>query len=370
MKIIQSGDTYNLYDDSIKTYDMLPPGTYTVEYDDRSNSCYLRDHAEILVTEKAYGVQDEKVEKVLDAFDRFERSLGIILSGDKGIGKTMFAKKLCVKAKECGIPVILVEKFYPGLVRFIEKFDQECIVLFDEFDKTFTADNDCDDDYDNDEKDGQARLLSLFDGTSGGKKLFIVTCNDLYGLNDCLLNRPGRFHYHFRFEYPSDSKIEEYMTEKLHEKYHGEIPNVIAFAKKAKLNYDCLRAIAFELNLGEKFQDAILDLNIINTDDIEYDITLYFENGKKLYRKRISLDLFDEDEDFEWISFYNNAGKFGASLKFNKAMIEYRVENNDYIIYSDGIAIDEDDTDPAYEGLNPSYITFARSKAKNLHYFG
>lgn len=44
-------------------------------------------------------------------------------------------------------------------------------ILFDEFDKTFQS---------NDDQDDQAALLSLFDGTAGGKKLFLVTCNKLY----------------------------------------------------------------------------------------------------------------------------------------------------------------------------------------------
>ena len=38
-----------------------------------------------------------KVKKVLHAFERFQRSLGTILSGDKGIGKSVFAKLLCQK---------------------------------------------------------------------------------------------------------------------------------------------------------------------------------------------------------------------------------------------------------------------------------
>ena len=44
------------------------------------------------VTEKAYGVHTEKLEKVMDSFKLFSRSLGVILSGDKGIGKSLFAK--------------------------------------------------------------------------------------------------------------------------------------------------------------------------------------------------------------------------------------------------------------------------------------
>lgn len=91
----------------------------------------------------------------------------------------------------------------------------------------------------------------------------VVTCNELYGLNDYLINRPGRFHYHFRFEYPSDSEIQEYLCDKLDRNYWSQIDAVIAFSRKVDLNYDCLRSIAFELNTGNDFADAIKDLNMM-----------------------------------------------------------------------------------------------------------
>lgn len=38
---------------------------------------------------------------------------------------------------EMGIPLIVVDKFIPGIASYIESIDQEVMVLFDEFDKTF-----------------------------------------------------------------------------------------------------------------------------------------------------------------------------------------------------------------------------------------
>ena len=72
-----------------------------------------------------------------------------------------------------------------------------------------------------------------------------------------MINRPGRFHYHFRFDYPTADEIEVYLRDKIDEKYYPEIKEVVNFSYKVKLNYDCLRAIAFELNSGEKFSEAI-----------------------------------------------------------------------------------------------------------------
>ena len=213
-----------------------------------------------------------------------KRNLGVILSGDKGIGKSLFSKMLGIKAKENEVPVILVDEYIPGIANFLDDIEQTVMVLFDEYDKTF------------DEKkyNCQAEMLSLFDGMSAGKKLFVITCNKIDELSSFLLNRPGRFHYHFRFAYPTVDEIQAYMEDKLEEQYYGEIENVIAFSLRMKLNYDCLRAIAFELNTGSRFKEAIEDLNILRMYSTEYiDIVVEFENGKTLEGSVPENELYD-----------------------------------------------------------------------------
>lgn len=108
----------------------------------------------------------------------------------------------------------------------------------------------------------QNDLLSLFDGTSRNKKLFVITCNNLDNLSSFLVNRPGRFHYHICFKYPTSEDIVKYLKDKLDEKYWGEIPKVVKRATAIKTNYDTLRAIAYELQQGWSFEEAIEDLNI------------------------------------------------------------------------------------------------------------
>ena len=107
-----------------------------------------------------------------------------------------------------------------------------------------------------------------------GKKLFIITCNSLDKLNDFLVNRPGRFHYHFRFGYPSVEDVQGYLMDKLDAAYRGEISKVVLFSQKVALNYDCLRAIAFELNMGLPFEQAIR-ISISSTRE-KSDMTLCF----------------------------------------------------------------------------------------------
>lgn len=370
MKVIQSGERYDLYGSGVMTYDTLPPKTYTVEFDPRSG-CFLKERSNIESEEKSYGPHEQKIEKVMNTFDRVPRSLGVILSGDKGIGKTMFAKKLCQKCIAKGLPVLLVDECYPRLSQFIGEIDRECVILFDEFEKMFKTP--CNDYEEEDEReDEQAKLLSLFDGTSEGKKLFVVTCNEIEDLNDCFINRPGRFHYHFRFEYPTDDEIKAYMSDKLEVPYHGEIPKVVSFSKRVKLNYDCLRAIAFELNTGIGFEEAIADLNILNTEEYDYDITLCFKDGTTLYETRYRVDLYNQNDPFGWVELHNAAGEKIVYVRFNKTMAMYDVTKDVFVIPAKGLFLDYSEAESesmTYEKNTPQKLTFSICKPKNLHYF-
>ena len=86
----------------------------------------------------------------------------------------------------------------------------------------------------------------------------------------------------------------EYLHDKLNEKYWDEIAAVVSFTQRTNLNYDCLRAIATELNAGESFKSAIVDLNILNTDRLLYDIEVMFNNGKTACQRDVRTS-FDED---------------------------------------------------------------------------
>lgn len=360
MRVIRIGGKYSIASGEVETYDLLPVQTYVAMYNDR-DGFYLTEHPNIEVQEKVYGVHDCKVRKVISSFECFERSLGIILSGDKGIGKSIFAKLLCQQAVGKGYPVIIVDEAYKGIARFIESIEQECVVLFDEFDKTFKS---------NKEDDEQVKLLSLFDGTAGGKKMYIVTCNELYGLNNYIVNRPGRFHYHFRFEYPNAKAIREYLEDKLEKKYYGEIDNVIEFAGRINLNYDCLRAIAFELNQGFKFAEAITELNILNVDLEEYDVYLYLENGDVFHRYNYRTNLYAE-RGYDWITLKDKQGNAKVDVNYEKRNLHYDLQKKALVVPGEYVMVDysdfedDDEEDKTYKVL---YLMFIKCVEERLHY--
>lgn len=285
MHIVESGKRYRIFNNAITTYDQLPPKTYRVDYDPDTRTFSLLEAHDFEISEtKIYGQHLDKVKKVLNSMDKMNRNLGVILSGDKGIGKSLFSKCLGLKARKKGIPVILVNEYHEGIANFLEEIEQTVMILFDEYDKTF----------DEKKHNCQAEMLSLFDGVSAGKKLFVITCNEIQSLSQYLINRPGRFHYHFRFLYPTADEIRDYMEDKLDKQYYDEIENVIAFSVRMNLNYDCLRSIAFELNNGLKFQEAINDLNIIRISQYKnIKIIVEFENQATLSGKIKEWQLYD-----------------------------------------------------------------------------
>lgn len=332
MKVVNTGNTYQIYDNTLLTYDALPAQAYIVRFS-KNMGFFLEKSNDIEVKEsKIYGIHETKANKVITSYNVFNKNLGVILSGDKGIGKSLFARILAQKAIDNNLPVIIVNQYIAGIADFIESISQSVMILFDEFDKTFNAGSN----KENTAADPQTSMLSLFDGVSTGKKLFVITCNETRKLNEYIVNRPGRFHYHFRFDYPAAEEITMYLQDKVDSKYHDEIANVVMFSKKVNLNFDCLRAIAFELNLGIPFKEAIKDLNIINTEPQCYNIYAVFNNESKLKHSNVSIDLFDNDHEYDY-TLYNNTSSDIGRVSFTVKDCIYKPELDKYIVEKENI---------------------------------
>lgn len=336
MNVVHSGNTFQIYGDSLKTYEKLPAGTYEVGFS-KFSGFFLTAHNDLTVNEdKVYGCTEQKVQKVLRSFSKVDRNFGVILSGRKGIGKSLFARILAVHARQLEIPLILVNEYVPGIANFLSSIEQEVIVLFDEFEKTFTSDG---------KSTPQEELLPLFDGLDGGKKLFVITCNEINKLNSYLLNRPGRFHYHFILTNPNPDEIREYMTDKLDEQYHPLIKKVVSFSAHADLTYDILRAIAFELNNGYSFEETLADLNISKEGTPRFDVFAEFADGSKSTSSDERIDLYSADRVYLW--FYLRKGKDNKAIRldFRPCDVTFDMDHAEITIDPEKVEryVDEDD---------------------------
>lgn len=321
MNIVNFGDSFKIYTDTLRVYQKLPAGAYKIRYSEMEGFFLIAAAALTSREEKVYGDLVKKADKVLTSFQKTEKNLGVMLSGEKGIGKSLFLNILSEKAVEKELPTIIIDTPYPGLANYIASIQQEALFVFDEFEKIFPNSN-------SNEVENQSRFLTLFDGTSPSKHLYAISVNNIYKVNEFMLNRPGRFHYHLRFNFLEEKEIREYLEDKLEQKYYGEIKKVISFGRKIPLNYDYLSAISFELNFGYSFEEAIKDLNILNLGDEVYSIEVFFVGEKEtlLLEKRVSL--FDS---IIVLSGYDDDDSF-FNIKFKSDDIEYR----DNILYCSG----------------------------------
>lgn len=337
MKVINYGKNYELYEDGLKTYDVLPAKTYKVFFS-KMTGFYLYEVDDFEIKEeKVYGNHEPKLNKVFNSYDKFDRSLGVIMSGDKGIGKSLFTQQLAERAIKQKLPVVIVDRAYQGIASFLDSINQECLILIDEFEKVF--------DERDENTESQNALLSLFDGISQKKRMYVITVNNLNKVNQFMLNRPGRFHYHFRFKYPTAEEIVEYLQDKIDEEHYSEIDHVVKFAARVQLNYDSLRAIAFELSTGLKFSELIDDLNILNDETARYDVQITFKDKHltPVHLRDISLDLFKQqceisfccskDDNYYTLLFNVNDIEFDElSMSVDPSKVELNVDYDDNVL--------------------------------------
>lgn len=338
MNVVHSGDTFQIYGEALKTYDKLPLGTYDVCFH-KMMGFYLTSHSDLVVNEeKIYGSSPAKVEKVLRGFQALDRNFGVILSGRKGIGKSLFARQLAVRAKDYNLPLLIVSCYYPGIADFLSSIDQEVIVLFDEFEKTFA---------DQEHANPQEDMLPLFDGIDNGKKLFVITCNEVHKLNSYLINRPGRFHYHFVLGNPNPDEIKEYMADKLKPEYHHVIKKLIGFSLNVDLTYDVLRAIAFELNMGYSFEDTLMDLNISKEGTPKYNIRVEFADGTYRVVNSQQINTYSNDRVYFWFNEKNGHGSDSIRLVFTPSDIILDMDHAEMTLDPEKVEryIDEDHFD-------------------------
>ena len=185
MYLRKNGNVYNLNGHEI--IDTIENRVYIFDY--TKEGCFITEEDPLKIPSPLFDVDSFFRKVVLKSFRENAMSTGVILSGEKGTGKTVCAKLLAV---ESGLPIILVKERVHKGVSFFEFLDKlpECVVLFDEFEKNFkTSSTNDDSDYFT-----QSDFLSYLDGLSTGtKKLFLMTVNE--NVSTYLLNRPTRIKF-------------------------------------------------------------------------------------------------------------------------------------------------------------------------------
>lgn len=307
---LRSGDTFSLAPSKDALLDTLPPGVYTLE-ETMAGWIFKRGEG-FPPPPELVGDPLRRAEKILRTYQDRPNNTGVLLSGEKGSGKSLLARLVAQGGLAQGLPVILVNKTIPGAVLDgLFSALPSAVVLMDEFEKVF-------------DRDDQEEILSLLDGMSRSKHLFVLTVNSLERLDSHLVNRPGRIFYHFSFKGLDSSFVEEYCGKHLDNQAHRE--EVLAISSSmVSFNFDMLKALVEESNrYGESPLTAVQDLNINPLNDEDYfEVRAYLPSGAPLPLA---------DEDF-----------FGAPLALNAWYAMWEDPSEDDPIHGEYVEVIGDD---------------------------
>jgi ATPase family associated with various cellular activities (AAA) len=248
---IRNGNTFRVTpNEALDIQNKLPIGNYTVKFNDMTGQFFLEMTESFKPVKKLYGDTNKNANRILNTYLSRTSSTGVMLNGEKGSGKTLLAKTISIEAGKKGIPTIIINDPWTGDIfnKFLQDIEQPTVILFDEFEKV----------YDNDH---QEKALTLLDGVFPSRKLFVITCNDKWRVNEHMRNRPGRIFYMLDFGGLSPDFIIEYCNDNLKNKQH--IDKLVEISSLfEKFNFDMLQATVEEMNrYDESPQDALKMLN-------------------------------------------------------------------------------------------------------------
>lgn len=246
---IKNGTEFIPTDDAnLDIQSRLPVGTYIIKKKPMGGPLYFDKVNDFSLPPKIYGDTLKNSQRILSSFNDRHTNTGVLLSGEKGSGKTLLAKHLSINS---GLPVILVNEPLKGeeFNQLISGIGHPAVIFFDEFEKVYR------------EPEDQEALLTLLDGVFSTKKLFILTCNDKYKVNEHMRNRPGRLFYFINYKGVKSDFIREYCEDRLLDKKHTDAICNLAMLFD-NFSFDMLSSLVEEMNrFGEDPHEAIKILN-------------------------------------------------------------------------------------------------------------
>jgi len=303
---LRDGDMFSPANEaSLNMHDKLPPGNYIIKQNPQTHAFYFVKIEDFEFKGKIYGDTSRNVDRILQTFFSRPNATGVMLSGEKGSGKSLLSKLLSIEAAtQHGVPTIVINNAWTGddFLALIQGINQPCIVLFDEFEKVYQ------------EYRKQESILTLFDGVFPSKKLFILTINDVQRLDSHMLNRPGRMYYAIDYSGLDPQFVAEYCRDNLKNQAHSDEVGKIA-SIFAKFNFDMLKALVEEMNrYNEAPYDALKLLNIKPQTDQGgvYAVELSREGkviekvqtkqwrGSPLSQQRFQIIISSDDNEYEY----------------------------------------------------------------------
>lgn len=330
----QNNNQFYCLPSGVKTLDILPSGIYDLLRDSNDNLFLSRSESKFTLPKKMYGNTISHRNRILKKYDsRVGSNTGILASGNKGSGKSLLAKDLgsSIISRENGVVInVALKATGSEFAQILQNIKQPCMVLLDEFEKIYA-------------KEDQEKMLSVMDGGLTTNILFVITANNVYKLDEHMINRPGRIFYHIKYKGLDADFIEEYCEDKLDNK--DFLPNILRTSSIIEdMNFDMLQAIVGELNIFPELKySEMMEIMNISASKVSNKGKYIFELvevGGRDVRGKYTIDINSNP--------MNENVYVGFSLK---------EKSSDDDLDSDSIQDDEDDNDDD----SPSYVNFSNS---------
>lgn len=307
MSVHQIGNKFYPGHNGFLAHDSLPLGNYTLE-ETKNDGIFLAHSNSFSFPAKTYNFNQDFISLVLRSFENGDRNLGVLLSGEKGSGKSITAKQLATAAN---IPVININKKIPestDFVQFLSSFSGNLVVYIDEFEKLFSVKESA--------YHSQLSLLNFFDSLySNNKILFILTTNG--PINELFMNRPSRIKFVKNFHTMEMSMIEKIAQEEIINK--DFIP-------------DFLNHVSIHFNL-DMVLSIIREINSLNMPFSSFLSVYNCQPPKKSYTIYMNLTEDDDEEEFnkEKIVTFENSKYVRTYIYTSEILNIYSSSFGDYI---------------------------------------
>lgn len=321
MNLINENNLYYFKQTSLKEIKSLPKGLYILE----DNGILKKTEDNLHIPDKIYGDTEELVERYVNTFKKSDKNMGVLLTGIKGSGKSVMAKLIGQH-----YPCITISKYYDNLLSFLDNINQEVVVIFDEFEKTY------------DTKEKQNDLLPILDGVFKSKKLFVLTANT-EDLNEFILNRASRIRYHKVFQGLSLELIEEIANDMLVNK--DNLDELVEICQVlGEISTDNLIELINEMNLyNETVRESLKHLNI-KAENHRYEVVLLINNkryitdfiGHPLMNDETIIYYKDNSENDWWSrKDYKFCPRYFETMFEDQGKMTFEhTENNDKLIFT------------------------------------